>query len=74
MNLLNEIITDFKEWRCQTFDDGTKMHSQRFSGKIHAKLRKNFKSSYNQLNLREKVTITVSCFANYTSVAVFSEP
>ena len=74
MSLLNEIITDLKEWRCQIFDDGTKVHSRRFFGKIHTRLRKNFKSSYSQLNLEEKVTITVSCFANYTSVAVFSEP
>lgn len=74
MSVLTEIVSDFKEWHCQIYDDGTKMHSRRFSGKIHARLRDNLKSSYNRFNLKEKVTITVSCFASYSSIAIFSEP
>lgn len=72
MNLLNEITTNFHQWHCQTLDDGTVMHSQKFSGEIHSQLKDNFTSAYNLFTQQDK-TIIVSCFVAYTNIAVLSD-
>ena len=69
MDLLDGIIANFQEWHCQTFDDGTMMHSQKFSGEIHNQLKNNFTSAYNLFSQNSK-TIVVSCFDTYTNIAV----
>ncbi|MEL6580805.1 MAG: hypothetical protein AAFQ14_13730 [Cyanobacteria bacterium J06621_12] len=72
MDLLNEITANFQEWHCQTFDDGTVMHSQKFSGKIHSQLQENFTSAYNLFSQQDR-TIIVSCFGTYSNIAVLPE-
>gem|GEM_PF-5375208 len=72
MQLINEITSNFTEWQCQKLDDLTTMHSQRFSGNIHQQLKSNFKSAYSLLS-RNNYTIVISCFVNYTNVAVLIE-
>ena len=72
MDLLNEIIANFQEWHCQTFDDGTIMHSQKFSGEIHSQLKNNFVSAYNLFSQKDR-TIIVSCFVTYSNIAILSE-
>ncbi len=72
MNLLNEITTNFQEWHCQTFEDGTTMYSRKFSGKIHHQLRGSFKSAYNLLSKGDR-TIVVSCFVTYVNIAILTE-
>ena len=72
MNLLNEITSNFQSWRYHEFDDGTIMHSQKFSGNIHQQLKSNFKSAYNLLSQGDR-TIIVSCFISYTNIAILTE-
>ncbi|ELS01871.1 hypothetical protein Xen7305DRAFT_00015780 [Xenococcus sp. PCC 7305] len=72
MNLLNEITANLQEWNYQVLDDGTTMHSRRFSGKMHHKLRNTFNSAYNSFNEYDK-TIIVSCFDSYTNITIFEE-
>lgn len=71
MNLLDEITANFKEWHCQIFDDGLRMHSRKFSGDIHHQLKSRFKSTFNSLSDGGNQTIVISCFMTYTNVAVF---
>ncbi|MEO0836643.1 MAG: hypothetical protein AAFY16_11815, partial [Cyanobacteria bacterium J06642_3] len=68
----NGIIDNFQEWHCQTFDDGTVMHSQKFSGEIHSQLKDNFTSAYNLFSDQDR-TIIVSCFVTYSNIAVLLE-
>lgn len=72
MSLLNEITTNFQEWHCQIFEDGSRMHSRQFSGEIHNQLKNNFKSAYNLLCQKDR-TIVISCFGSYSNIAVLSE-
>lgn len=72
MNLLNEITSNFQSWQHHKLDDGTTMHSQKFSGNIHRQLKSNFKSAYNLLSQGDR-TIIVSCFVSYTNVAILTE-
>ncbi|MGF1589871.1 MAG: hypothetical protein ACFCU7_11620 [Pleurocapsa sp.] len=72
MNLLSEITTNFQEWHCRSFDDGTTMHFREFSGNIHHQIRSNLHSAYNLFS-QENRTIVVSCFITYTNIAIFTE-
>ena len=72
MNLLDEITSNFQSWHHHKLDDGTTMHSQKFSGNIHRQLKSNFKSAYNLLSQGDR-TVIVSCFVSYTSVAILME-
>ncbi len=72
MNLLEDITANFRAWHCQTFDDGTMMHSQKFSGHIHSLLKNHFISTYNLFSQGDR-TIIVSCFTGYTNIAVLVE-
>ncbi len=72
MDLLKLITANFQEWHCRIFDDGTMMHSQKFSGEIHSKLKDNFTNAYNLFSQNSK-TIIVSCFDTYTNITVLSE-
>ncbi|MEL6440429.1 MAG: hypothetical protein AAFQ80_14370 [Cyanobacteria bacterium J06621_8] len=72
MGFINEIITNFQEWHCEIFEDGSSMHSRRFSGEIHARLKKNFKSAYSMVS-QENQTIVISCFLNYSNIAILSK-
>ncbi len=72
MNLLNEITANLQEWHHKVLDDGVTMHSRRFSGKMHQKLRANLNGAFNSF-IEDDKTIIVSCFDTYTNIAIFQE-
>ncbi len=70
MNLINEIISNFQDWRYKVFDEGIIMQSCQFTGNIHHKLRRNFHSAFNSFTEDDK-TIIVCCFNTYRNIVIF---
>ena len=70
MKLLNEIITNFPEWRCKLLDGNIVMYSRRFSGNTHHQLKDNFHSTFSSFTEDDK-TIIVCCFNTYANIVIF---
>ena len=67
---INNIVKNFREWRCKLLDDDIIMYSRQFSDNTHQELRGYFHSAFNCFTEGDKIII-VCCFSTYTNIVIF---